>query len=299
MTQRDVASYSDDSPVETRSAKDRSKPAQLPVTVVIPVKNEEQNLPQCLARLQRFAQVVVVDSGSTDRTKEIATNSGATILDFVWDGEYPKKRNWVLMTYKFNTPWVLFLDADEFISVPFSNELERLIHSTDNSGFWLRYTNYFLGHELRYGLPQRKLALFRVDAGLYERIEESNWSNLDMEVHEHPVLIGKIGEIKTPIRHEDYKGLDRFLERHINYARWESRRYKILREKGHENLTDRQKVKYRYIDRWWFPWGYFFYTYIAKFGFLDGRPGFSYAFYKLWYFFSIRNLILEDLAIQS
>ena len=81
----------------------------LPVTVVIPVKNEALNLPRCLGRLAEFEHIVVVDSGSSDTTCEIAERAGAEVLQFNWDGRFPKKRNGVLRNYTFKTEWVLFL----------------------------------------------------------------------------------------------------------------------------------------------------------------------------------------------
>src|SRR5437588_9419273 len=89
---------------------------KIPVTVVIPVRNEERNLARCLERLGAFAHVLVVDSGSSDATVEIARAHGAEVIDFTWNGRYPKKRNWVLTTQTLPTEWVLFLDADEIVT---------------------------------------------------------------------------------------------------------------------------------------------------------------------------------------
>ena len=270
--------------------------AKLPVSVVIPVRNEAANLPACLARLSRFDEVIVVDSGSSDGTDEIATRAGFTLLQFVWDGHFPKKRNWVLLNAKLSNEWVLFLDADELVSEQFCDELEHTLASTKCNGFWLRYTNHFMGEVLHFGVLQSKLALFRVGAGLYEQIEEANWSSLDMEVHEHPIIEGSTGEIAAPIDHRDDRGLARFIDRHKDYALWESQRTVALRKDGTNawhKLTDRQKTKYRNLDKWWFAPGYFFWTYVAKRGFLDGATGLSYAFYKFWYFWTIRLLIKE------
>lgn len=294
MTQQHTISQCEASPIENQASIVGSRPAKLPVTVVIPVKNEERNLPRCLARLERFAHIVVVDSGSTDRTKQIALQFDAEVLVFEWNGLYPKKRNWVLLNYRFETPWVFFLDADEYVTSRFCDALSRAIDSSDVVGFWLRYTNHFFGRELRHGVPQRKLSLFKVGTGLYERIDESHWSNLDMEVHEHPVITGKIGEIKEPITHEDYNGLDKFLNKHIQYAKWEANRYRAISSAGGSKFTSRQRIKYRHIDKPWFAWFYFIYAYCVRLGFMDGGPGFMYAFYKLWYFFSIRRMILES-----
>jgi glycosyltransferase involved in cell wall biosynthesis len=270
-------------------------PSPLPVTVVIPVKNEEKNLPFCLAKIRGFAEILVVDSASSDQTRKIAQNAGAKVLDFHWQGGYPRKRNWVLLNYPFTTPWVLFLDADEHLNEAFYGELSKKLREQTYAGFWLTYHNYFLGKMLNYGVPQRKLALFRVGSGLYERIDDLNWTGLDMEVHEHPVLKGSIGEITAPIDHLDYRDLHHFIERHNDYSTWEAKRYVALKSHSHltSDLTERQKFKYRHIERWWFPIAYFGLTYFIYGGFLDGRPGFVYAVFKSMYFFQVQQKIKE------
>lgn len=267
----------------------------LPVTVAIPVRNEAANLARCLERLARFAEVVVIDSGSTDGTRAIAECFGARVVDFHWDGRYPKKRNWFLLNDPPSTPWVLFLDADEFVDDQFCDALGEVLPKTDCQGFWLTYRNVFLGRDLRHGLQQRKLALFRVGRALYERIEEEGWSGLDMEIHEHPIVDGRVGEIPAPIEHRDFKGLSHFLGKHRDYALWEARRYAALQATSEAwgHLTPRQRFKYRHLARWWYPSFYFLFTYVAKRGFLDGGAGFHYAFYKAWYFHTIRLLIRE------
>lgn len=270
--------------------------ARIPITVAIPVKNEEANLTRCLSRLGDFSEVIVIDSSSTDRTPEIARDFGVKYINFEWDGKYPKKRNWLLLNYAFANDWVLFLDADEIVDDAFCDMVDKAVRSGKYAGYWLNYANYFLGRPMRHGLSQRKLALFRVGTGLYERIEEDNWSRLDMEVHEHPAIAGDVGEIFTPIDHNDDRGISKFIERHRDYALWEARRMLLLEARGataRATLTGRQKFKYRHLGKWWYPWFYFIYTYVVKLGFLDGRAGFAYAFYKLWYFYSIRLLIEE------
>lgn len=272
----------------------RSK-TKIAVTVVVPVKNEEKNLEGCLERLGRFERVIVVDSGSTDRTEEIARAHGAEFLIFEWNGRFPKKRNWVLMNHAITTPWVLFIDADEYATDAFCDAVETAIASDNYVGYWLNYTNHFLGEELKYGLPQRKLAMFRVGEALYERIDEAAWSTLDMEIHEHPIVRGTVGEIFAPIDHQDFLGLKKFLDRHIDYAQWEAKRVLLLECEPSKNghLTSRQRFKYRHLKKWWYPWFYFIYVYFARLGILDGSAGFYYAFYKAWYFCSIRLLIQE------
>ena len=263
------------------------------ITVVIPVKNEEVNLSKCLSSLISFSEVVVVDSSSIDRTKEIAVSFSRPVMNFEWNGEFPKKRNWVLRNYDFKTDWVLFLDADESLPGEFAEAAFQAVSNTSKVGYWLRYNNYFQGKLLRYGIPFRKLTLFRVDAGEYERIDEVNWSNLDMEIHEHPVLQGEIGEIAEPIIHEDYKNLYHYIARHNEYSSWEARRYLDLKTKKDVSMTSRQVKKYRYINTiWWSPL-YFFVNYFVKKGFLDGNQGLNHSLFKMIYFFEIRCKIRE------
>ncbi|MER8537150.1 glycosyltransferase family 2 protein [Mesorhizobium sp. M1005] len=272
------------------------KETQIPVTVVVPVKNEEANLQRCLRQLSRFSEVIVVDSSSTDRTPEVALEHGATIVNFNWNGTYPKKRNWILINQKLKNDWVLFLDADEVVTQKFCDSVSTAILSASINAYWLNYTNYFLGAPLRHGVRQRKIALFRIGKGLYEKVEEARWSNLDMEVHEHPIIEGPIGELRDNIEHNDDRGMSRFIDRHNQYASWEARRYLAVEADptATKLLTSRQRAKYRNAERWWFPWLYFIYSYVWKLGFLDGIPGLYYSFYKTWYFLSLRLIIAEQ-----
>jgi glycosyltransferase involved in cell wall biosynthesis len=272
--------------------------SRLPITIVIPVKNEAHNLPGCLAALNGASNVVVVDSGSTDATVEIAMAHKAQVVDFRWAGGFPKKRNWILQTYRFKTEWVLFLDADEHLTQEFRRELAAALNRADLVGYWLNYNNHFLGRTLRHGIPQRKLALFKVGSGFYERIEDPGWSNLDMEVHEHPILSGAIGEIAAPIDHQDFRGLRHFIARHNEYSSWEARRYLAMRADPAvwEGLTRRQRLKYQNLSRWWFPAAYFLLTYVIRGGWLDGRAGLDYAWLKFIYFYEIRLKIAEALG---
>jgi glycosyltransferase involved in cell wall biosynthesis len=269
--------------------------AKIPCTVVVPTLNEERNLPRCLASASNFAQVVVVDSGSRDDSVAIASEYGAVILRFSWDGGFPKKRNWVLQTFAFVTDWVLFLDADEEITPAFERAFSEKITGGGFEGIWLRYDNFFQGKKLKFGLPQKKLAAFKVGKGVYERIEEKRWSSLDMEVHEHPIITGRVGDLKEPVLHHDHNGIDRFLRRHNSYADWEVGRYLTLRGSS-DNwalLTHRQRMKYLFLHQGWFWFAYFIYTYVIRGGFLDGGVGFHYAFLKGVYFHQIYLKLLE------
>ncbi len=269
----------------------------LPVSVVVSTKNEEKNLGVCLERLAgRFAEVFVVDSGSTDGTRGIAEAVGVRVVDFQWDGRFPKKRNWTLRNVPLGQPWVLFLDADELVTDAFIDELRRVLPATTHAGFWISFDNYFMGVLMRHGDKMRKLCLFRRSAGEYERIEENRWSCLDMEIHEHPIILGTVGSVAAPLIHADKRDFASHIAKHNEYSSWETHRYFELHRSGPEvwaKLTPRQRKKYSNLDRWWLAPAYFFAAFVLRRGFLDGATGFRFAAFKLFYFWQIRLKILE------
>ena len=271
--------------------------SKLPVTVCVPVRNGGKDLEECLGSLEgAFAEVVVVDSQSTDGTGDVARRVGAEVLEFRWDGKFPKKRNWFLRTRGVRTPWVLFLDADERVTPEFVAELRRRLPGAEEAGFWVTFDNWFGRRFLRHGDAFRKLALFRPDAGEYERFPEEMWSGLDMEVHEHPVLRGRVGEIRARLRHYPFRDAESYRAKHGEYAQWEARRRQWLDRAGPEAwaaLTGRQRFKYRHLGKWWLGPLYFLVSYVGKAGFLDGREGWEFARLKLEYFGRMRGKVKE------
>lgn len=270
----------------------------LDLTIAIPAKNEQINLPKCLEAIGRdlAANVVVLDSGSTDRTKEIAASYGAKVIDFEWNGKFPKKRNWFLRNHTLSTKWVLFVDADEYLTPEFRAELRSTLPKSEKSGYWLNYTVYFLGKELKGGYPLKKLALFQVGKGEYEQIDEDRWSNLDMEVHEHPIILGEIGSIKCKIDHRDLNGTSKFVIKHNEYASWEAARFlkAIQKQNASEHWTLKQKVKYRLMKSIFIIPLFFLGTYVLFRGFRDGARGFAHAILRTSYYTQIYCKIRES-----
>ena len=261
------------------------------LTIVIPVKDEEKNLPGCLENIKMAANVVVVDSGSTDNTCAIANRYGREVVQFKWNGQFPKKRNWVLRNYQFKTPWVMFLDADELPGAEFWNEVTRVLPTTKHDVFIIYLYNWFLGRILKHGDVARKTAIVRIGKAEYERIEENEWSALDMEIHEHLIASGTIGGIKTPIEHYDRRGLKSYLAKHNEYSSWESSRFLMISD--FSKLTRRQKLKYKFLQCKFFPVAYFIYIYLIRRGFLDGVPGFYFSILKLCQFYHLQAKIWE------
>ena len=160
----------------------------IPVSIVIPVKNDARNLAECLPLLSDFDDVQIVDSGSTDETVKVGAKWHRPIVRFRWNGQFPKKRNWALRTLTFKYPWVMFLDADERMTNAFKQELATFLASKEAERcdvIRCYYDNWFMVQMLQHGDVMQKTAILRVGAAEYERIEEDHWSDLDMEIHEH------------------------------------------------------------------------------------------------------------------
>lgn len=270
----------------------------LDLTIAIPVKNEAKNLPACLEAIgpDLAKEVVVIDSHSTDGTQEIAQEIGVPILNFDWNGKFPKKRNWFLRNHTPTTQWILFLDADEVLTPEFKNELRTTLPNSDKVGYWLNYSIYFKGKPLRGGYPLKKLALFRIGAGEYERIDEDQWSQLDMEIHEHPILQGETGSIRSRIDHRDLRGLEAWAEKHEEYASWEAKRFLANNSnpKIRKQWTFVQRIKYGLMDSPLISPAFFFGCFFLMGGFVDGRRGFAWACLKAKYFAQVSERIQDE-----
>jgi glycosyltransferase involved in cell wall biosynthesis len=260
----------------------------LDLTIAIPARNEAGNLPGCLSAIGRdfAARVVLLDSGSTDGSVEIAAQNGAEVIEFKWNGRFPKKRNWFLREHKPTTRWVLFLDADEYLTEDFKQELRSVLPSTQHDGFWLCYSVFFLGRKLKGGYPLEKLALFRVGAGEYEKIDEERWSDLDMEVHEHPILGGTVGKIRARIDHQDFRGTAHYVAKHNEYSSWEASRFRRYSDDPsvRSGWTMKQRIKYRLMRSPALGIAYFLGSFFLMGGWRDGSAGLAFATLKMSYF---------------
>ena len=267
------------------------------LTIVIPTKNDAQRLRECLAAIGAgwASEVVVVDSHSTDDTAIVAAEFGVRLVSFQWDGHFPKKRNWFLRHHTPATKWVLFLDADEILTQDFKRELAATLPNSRVDGYWLKYSIYFMGRELKHGYPLKKLALFRVGAGEYERINENRWSHLDMEIHEHPIIEGEIGTIKSKIDHRDFREIYHYVAKHNEYSSWEARRFLQMESQrdAAKKLTLKQKIKYRLARSPLAGIIYFLGAYFLMGGFLDGKRGLAFAILKAGYFTQVYCKIQE------
>lgn len=276
--------------------------ATCPISVLIPTRNEERNLDRCLHAIADWAdEIVVVDSQSTDATLPIAARYGATVVQFHYEGGWPKKRQWALDTFPWRNDWILLLDADEILLPEIKAEIDRAIRDHGFDGYWLNFRVYFLGQLLRYGgTCLWKLSLFRKGTGHYEmRIQDQDRSMGDMEVHEHVVVNGRIGWLKEPIRHENLNSLFNYIAKHNEYSNWEA---KMLFEGGNGEITPslfgNQAQRRRFLKQYIIsfpgtPLAYFFLRYVLQLGLLDGRPGLIYALFKAVQLFHTKAKLYE------
>jgi len=184
----------------------------LPITAVILTKNEARHLPGCLASVQGLVRhVLVVDSGSTDGTVQLAQSTGAEVVERPFS-DFASQRNAALQLVR--DPWVLFLDADERITPVLAREIRlALQHVRDEvAGFWLARQNFFFGRWVRAGgwWPDYQLRLFRVGQGRYRP---------DQLVHEVVELHGHAQTLHAPLLHVNYETVGEFVAKQFAYAR--------------------------------------------------------------------------------
>lgn len=252
------------------------------LTVVIPTKDNEDRVSALVGTIPLGIDILIVESDKVCHHKKCIDR--ATVVHFIWDKTYPKKRNWVLEGKFIKTKWVLFLDDDELVTSKGYVEILNRINQNSYDAFWLKYDLFFSGSRLRFGVGQRKLALFKTNLFLYEKVNIGLDERFDMEIHEHPISVVpsvRVGRLKARALHKEDLSLQRLLIKHFEYATWEAARYA---ENNISSRTLRQKVKYQMINVKLFPLFYFFLDYFLFLRVLDGVAGLKYSAMKFTYF---------------
>ncbi len=297
--------------IETKTEAKIRRPTRpapvLPVSVIVPARNEARNLPRCLASLPLVGEIYVVDSGSVDDTVRIAESYGATVVQFHYRGGWPKKRQWAMDTLPLSYDWILLLDADEVLTRELAAEIQSAIQSPDVDGYHIALEMYFLGRRLRHsGASFSKLSLFRKGRGRFEcRLHDQDTSMADMEVHEHVIVDGTTRHLRHPLVHHNVESLDRYIQKHNEYSNWEARVWLDGAKTGEEHgsqlrpsLWGTQAQRRRWLRRHFLempgsPILFFLYKYFARFGFLDGVPGLIYCVFQGVQFFHIKAKVYE------
>ncbi len=266
---------------------------KVPVSILIPIKNEAKNLPRCLAAVAWADEIFVVDSNSTDGSQKIAEEHGAKVVQFVFKGTWPKKKNWSLEHLPFTHEWVFILDADEVMPPESAEEFRRIVTGTGGpNGWWINRRFMFMGQWLKHAYyPNWNLRLFRHRVGRYEKLTDVDTASGDNEVHEHVIVQGETDRLKCEMDHYAFPSVEVFVEKHNRYSNWEARVALDHHLKGSGSQLQSkevglrrrlkqlsQKLPFRPLQR-------FLYVYVFQRGFLDGRAGFYFARLHAFYEF--------------
>lgn len=253
------------------------------VTVVILTYNEEVHIRRVIANVRDWAEAVfVVDSYSTDRTREIAQEEGAQVFlhEFV---DYASQREWAIRELPYTTEWMLFLDADELLSSELKEEIAETLKTAPAhiNGYYIKRRFFWGGRWLRHG-------------GLYPtwilRLVRHKAAHCDPRtVNEHLTVEGATSYLENDLLHIDLKPISDWIAKHNRYSSLEA--LEQLRSSRNEtsdkmaSLWGSQAERKRWIrERIWNPlipplvrpFAYFVYAYFLRLGFLDGVAGFSY-----------------------
>lgn len=273
----------------------------IPISVIVPVRNEAKNLPRCLESLRGFGEVYVVDSQSDDATVEVARSYDAKVVQFFYKGGWPKKRQWALENLTFLYDWILLVDADEAMTPRLAEEMNRAI-TGEADGYYIKLQMFFLGRRLRFcGANFWKMSLFRRGTGAYEcRLKDQDASMADMEVHEHVVIKGPTGRLKHPLIHHNVESLSRYFQKHNEYSNWEAKVWFSGEDASgmKPSLFGVQAQRRRWLKRHFMglpgsPILLFLYKYLFCLGFLDGMPGLLYCAYQGIQMFNVKAKIYE------
>jgi glycosyltransferase involved in cell wall biosynthesis len=249
------------------------------VTTVIPTLDERIHVVRSVESALPLGPAFVVDSGSSDGTRELAESAGASVVEHAWEG-FAAQKNWALGHLPIETEWVLMLDADEFLTDRLRAEIIAVLSGPDTvDGYLVPRWNIFMGRLLKHAwwYPDYQLRLFRRGAGRFEQ----------RSVHEHVIVTGNVGILAEASYHENLKGIDAFIRRHERYAALEAdeigrhrhrdrrgrRAGRLLGSKQERRRALKMDVWYRLPAR---PLLRFIWMFIVRRGFLDGREGLIY-----------------------
>lgn len=278
------------------------------LTVLILAQNEEKNIVRSIRSVKRIAKrILVVDSGSTDRTIELAKENGAEVVLHSPFVNYATQFNWGLDHTNIDTNWILRLDADEQVTPELAQEIENALeeHSQDDvNGFEVRCRIIFMGRWIRHGgtYPLIIPRLFRRGFGRVEM----------RKMDEHTLIQGKVMRFQNDLIHYDFKGLHEWIDKHNKYSVRECQDYFERKETHKEqmkgNLTGNQRQRKRFLKNGVYynlplflrAHLYFIYRYYIRLGFLDGKEGKIFCFLQAyWYRFLVDAKIFEAKKMEE
>lgn len=283
----------------------------LPLAVIVLTYNEEQNLPHCLASIAGWVgETFVVDSGSTDRTVDIADRYGASVFTHSFES-HARQWNWALQNLPISATWILGLDADQCVTPELRREIEQLMAAPDTvnsgpSGYFVKRRNIFRGQWIRYGgyYPKYLLKLFR---------RRDVWVDEGDLVDHHFRVHGDVAKLHHDLVEHNRNEADIavWVEKHCRYAVLQAQE-ELSKAHHHIRMGFIQALRGSPDDRvLWFKllWGrlplyvrpilYFLYRYIGRLGFLDGKAGFVFHILQAFWYRLLVDIKLDDLRRQQ
>lgn len=269
----------------------------VPVSVVIVAKDEHLAIGRAVSSLAAYDEIFVVDSHSQDGTAAIAAAAGATVVQFDWNGRYPKKKQWALENLPLRNDWVLYLDGDEYSTPAFDEEVRRRVADPTASAYDVPLDYVFLGRTLKHGHKVYKRVLFDRQRCSWPELDDLGVDRpMEMELHVQPVVRdGRIARIEQRLVHDDLEPLSHWFDRHNRYSDWEA----LLKQNSSQGRTAERTRQGRLWERVPMkPLFFFVYSYVIRLGFRDGASGFQYALANSFYWWQV-GLKSRMLARQS
>jgi len=247
------------------------------ISVIILTKNEEKNIERAMKSVQFCDEIIIVDDGSTDKTLEICQNSKVKTQIFkrLVKGNFAEQRNRAMT--KASNKWILFLDADEEITPELQKEIMKHIQTEEKGTYLIKRRDFFWGKELKYGETEKVrnkglIRLIKKGDGLWKgAVHEEFVSNLSLQP----------GEMEGFINHFPHQTLKEFIEEVNIYS--DVRARELFSKGFHATI----------FQILFFPFVKFNYNYFVKRGFLDGAPGFVYAFLMSFHSFLVRTKLFQ------
>ena len=258
-------------------------------SVIILTKNEELNIENCISSISNECEVIVLDSGSTDKTELISKNLGAKFFVNRQSGSFiiSDQRNWGLKNCQLKNKWVLFLDADEEMNLNLHQTIIEKIKSNIFNAYKLTPKYLFWGKwlKLTQGYPNWHDRLLNKDEVW---IEGGVWEHFNKQA--------KVGYIKIPYKHyANSKGFDDWLERHDRYSSWDAKNINDYLNHKSGIGTERKVFSRKLLANIWpiRPFLRFFHMYIIRLGFMEGWRSLFFCLLYFLYEFMIVVKIIE------
>jgi glycosyltransferase involved in cell wall biosynthesis len=265
------------------------------ISIIVLTLNEESNIKNCLNALQWSDDIVILDSGSTDKTLEIAKEFNVNIVNRKLDN-WASHHNYMVSEIEYKHPWVYYSDADEIVTEDLAQEMIEICSNSDleEVAYRVRFKNMFMGKWIKRSsmYPTWILRLFKPEFVHWERL-----------VNPTPIVNGKVGRLENHFLHYSFnKGLSAWFDKHNKYSDQEAletikssnnnlfKPLEIFSLDGPNRRAALKELSFRLPARCFFK---FIYMYFMRMGFLDGQPGFYYCLMQSYYEFMISMKVKE------